>query len=117
MATPAELRDAALKELRATRKAMLSTEWELALEGQSADAQKAAGVAQLNVGKAIRALENTALFEFRDKLAENENALTAGIADLKAARETLTKVKKALQAIDKVLGVLLRVVQFAALSA
>jgi hypothetical protein len=113
--TPGEIRDETLRELRATRTAMHALEWDMALDEEPPSVQKRAAIARLNVGKAIIALENAQLAEIRDKLRENEAALSEGIASLAEKRNNLKKIRDTLVVIDKTLGALLKVLRFAKL--
>jgi hypothetical protein len=115
--TPGEIRDATLKELRATRQSMHQLEWDMALDGEPVAVQREAAIARLNVGKAIIALQNAQLAEIRDDLVENEDELSAGIAALAKKRDNLKKVKETLDVVDEVLSVLRQVLNFAKLAA
>jgi hypothetical protein len=115
MATPAEIRNETLKELRATRSSMHALEWDMALDEEPVPVQKKAAIARLNIGKAIIAMENAELTEIRDALKANEAGILDGIAALAEKRDNLRKIRETLVAVDKVLSALLKVLQFAKL--
>lgn len=112
MTTVALVHDRTLQELRATRRAMVGTTWEMALESRPPAVQIAAVKTLLNLGKAIRALEDAAPLDCGDRLAVSEAALSAGIADLARARAASTGVEEVLAEADRVLGILQKVVEF-----
>lgn len=108
--SPSELRNAALKELRAARRAMLSARWTLSLEAVDPATREAAALELLRVNHAILKLENEQLAEIRDALVENEADLVAGTESLNKALRDLTEVKAVLGAVSGVLGVIGKIV-------
>ena len=50
---PFEIRDGTLRELRATRAAMMSAPWIIALRGQSADVRREAALRLVDVQQAL----------------------------------------------------------------
>ena len=101
---------ATLKELRATRLDMMSTEWFLAIENKDDDTKADAAKNLLQTQHAIRKLENTQLADIRDKLIENETDLQAGIDNLESKRENLNRVKSVLSAVTGLLGIVGRII-------
>ena len=117
--SPSELRKSTLKDLRATRRMMMSTDWRLELEKKLSEAQTEeeknkihtdSAMRMLQVHHLIQKLETAELGEIRDKLLENENDLANGLHELKAAMEGIDRVKSVLNAVEKLLLVLGRVV-------
>ena len=114
MATPAETRKDTLKELRATRKAMMSAGWLIALEGKPVEVRRDAAHKLQDVALAILRLENAKLREVRDQLIDNEVDLRRGRESLARARVNLSRVQTVLNAVGKLLGVVAKVAKFAA---
>ena len=100
---PFEIRDTTLRTLRATRKALMSEKWMLALEGQDDAARVQAALHLLRVNHAALTMENARLATMRDALIANETELISGTASLKGALEDLTKVAPILEMITGVL--------------
>lgn len=115
MAAPGQIRTETLAELRAARRAMSTAPFLMALASQPEDVREQAAIKLLNAELAIRSLETAELGAIRDRLIENEAGLIAGIAQLRQARENLAKVAKVLSALGEVLGVVAKVVKFAAI--
>lgn len=105
-----EQRKATLKQLRVARKEMLSSRWMLALEDEDEETRSAAARMLLDIGHAIRRLENEQLADIRDALVANEEHLTEGRRRLEGALEDLERVTKVLSAAAKLLGVVGRIV-------
>jgi hypothetical protein len=113
---PFELRDGTLRELRATRAAMMSPPWTIAIRGQTAEVRREAALRLVDVQQALLELETAVLADIRDKLLENEAPLRESCDNLRRARQNLAQVRQVLGAIGKLLTVVSRVVRFAATS-
>ena len=100
-----DIRSATLRDLRATRTAMLSATWVFKIEKSDTTAQEEAAAALFRVQLSIRKLEDAQLADIRDRLLENERDLEKGRAELATALEKLTKVKNVLTAVGAVLEV------------
>lgn len=108
--SPSELKAMTLQQLRATRKAMFSAAWMLALQDADAAARTQAAQQMLSVNHAIMSLENQQLAAIRDQLIGNEPALVAGTEALTRALRDLRKVRDVLDAVRGVLGVVGKIV-------
>ena len=108
--SPSALRDKTLSELRKAFAAMMTPEWDLALEGKSDDELTEAARALLAVQRARLRLGNARLADIRDRLQEDETALQAGIEYLDEALEDLQDVGRVLEATALLLGVVGRIV-------
>lgn len=109
MPTPAELRDAAIGELRAARKAMADPEFLLALEEEPVAVKKDAAAKMLAIELEKLKLENASLAAIKEELKANEAELLDGIKNLKKAQDNLANVAKILTAIGRVLGIVVKV--------
>jgi hypothetical protein len=110
MATPSEIRDQLLKDLRLTRDKLMSPGW-LMLIRTAPDDQKAQNSEQLfKVQLAIMDLENEALADFRSALRENEEALADSTATLRSTLEELKSTETVLKAVTSFIGIVARVV-------
>lgn len=105
-----QTRDDALRELRATRSAMLSATWLLNLESEDEATQSEAARQLLRVNHAIRKLENAQLEDIRNQILENETELESARATVEQALENLNRVKTVLESVATFLGVIARVV-------
>ena len=95
---PSTLRKKTLSELRKTFAAMMTPEWDLALDGKSDEEVTEAARTLLAVQRARLRLGNARLAEIRDGLVENETALRAGIEFVDEALEDLQDVGRVLEA-------------------
>jgi len=110
MATPSEIRDQLLRDLRATRTQLMSPGW-LSIIREAPQAQKQeASTNLMKVQLAILDLENQALATFRDDLAANENDIVRSTAKMQSTLTRLESVAKVLAAVSGFLGVVARVV-------
>jgi hypothetical protein len=107
--TPEEIRDLTLEQLRETRLAMMSAPWLIELKKNPEKKTEAADTL-LMVNSAILELENAEFASIRDKLEQNEDALTEGAAELKNALQTVGNVGRILEVATKLLGIAARVV-------
>jgi hypothetical protein len=107
---PSALRTKTLSELRKAFAAMMTPEWDLALEGRSDEEVTEAARALLAVQRARLRLGNARLADIRDRLKEDETALQAGIEYLDEALEDLQNVERVLEATALLLGVVGRIV-------
>lgn len=108
--SPSALRRMALKELRATRRTMLSARWMLTLEKADDETRASAGWELIRVNHAILKLENERLSEIRDGLLENEADLVAGTESLREALGKVERIDEVLESVAEVLEVVARVV-------
>jgi hypothetical protein len=108
--SPSEIRKQTLKQLRAARTGMMSTEWMFALEKADPETQVRAAKELLRVHHAIQKLENAELADIRDKLLENEAALAQGADQLESALENLVQIKAVLKAVAGLLVTAARIV-------
>jgi hypothetical protein len=104
-----ELLERTLASLRETRRTLMSQEWDDEIAGQSPEEKRKAAATLSSVQKAILALENTELANIRDKLTENEKALTRGTRNLKKTLVDLEDVKKVLEAVNGFLQIVARI--------
>jgi hypothetical protein len=94
---PYKLRDMTIKELRATFLAMLTPEWDLALEECTPKEKERAAKVLLAVHSSRIRMGNAELANIRDKLIENEAPLIQGKKELDKALKKLNQVKKVLE--------------------
>lgn len=106
---PNELLERTLASLRETRRTLMSQEWDDEIAGRSPEEKRKAAATLSSVQKAILALENTELANIRDKLTENEKALTRGTSNLKKTLFDLEDVKKVLEAVNAFLQIVARI--------
>ena len=111
MATPSEIEETTLEELRAMRIQMNRARWLIELEDDDVETRTQAALHKINVHHAIVKLENAKLSEIRDKLVENEDDLLAASEGLKKARKNLEQTKAVLEALGTFLGIVARVVK------
>ena len=107
---PSTLRKKTLSELRKTFAAMMTPEWDLALDGKSDEEVTEAARTLLAVQRARLRLGNARLAEIRDGLVENETALRAGIEFVDEALEDLQDVGRVLEATAALLAAVGRIV-------
>ncbi|MHC4080555.1 MAG: hypothetical protein ACYS15_00010 [Planctomycetota bacterium] len=107
---PSTLRKKTLSELRKTFAAMMTPEWDLALEGKSEAEITEAARTLLAVQRARLRLGNAKLAEIRDGLVEHETALQAGIEFVDEALEDLQDVERVLEATAALLAAVGRIV-------
>lgn len=107
---PSDIESMTLKQLRATRNAMFSAQWMLALEDADPATKTDAARQMLMVNHAIMVMENKELSEIRDQLVANEAALSAGSQSLSQALANLGEVKNVLSAVTGFLGIVGRIV-------
>jgi hypothetical protein len=112
MPTPGELRLTTLRELRATRKLMLSGPWKVFIEAQPPARQREASAKASEIELAIQALQQAALADIRDKLAANEKELLNGTAALAKARANLAKLQTVLEVVGSLLTIVGRIAKF-----
>lgn len=96
--TPGEIRKQTIAQLRKIVTAMMSPEWDLALEGQSKAAEAKAAKLLLKVQRTRLRLMNAELKDIRDKLKANETALNQGTQSLQGALGNLQDVQRVLDA-------------------
>ena len=108
-----KIRNQTLAELRKTFLAMMSPEWDLALEGKPKSEVTQAARALLSVQRARLRLENSELAAIRDELAANEPALSEGIASLDRALGDLSDVTTVLIAATALLKTVGRIINLA----
>ncbi|HBK56942.1 MAG TPA: hypothetical protein DDZ76_11775 [Xanthomonadales bacterium] len=107
---PSDIKSMTLSQLRATRKAMFSAQWMLALETADPATRTSAAQQMLAVNHAIVTLENGQLDSIRQQLIANEADLTASAQTLTNALTDLSKVNSVLTAITGFLGIIGKIV-------
>ncbi|MDQ3289355.1 MAG: hypothetical protein M3Q42_14105 [Pseudomonadota bacterium] len=107
---PSDIESMTLKQLRATRNAMFSAQWMLAVQDADPATKTDAARQMLMVNHAIVVMENKELSEIRDQLVANEAALTAGSQSLSHALADLDDTKAVLSAVSGFLGIVGRIV-------
>ncbi len=107
---PWTLRRRLLSELRKTVLAMMSAEWDIALEGQPAAEVTRAGRTLLALQRTRLRLGTAELAAIRDQLRENERELVKAMAALDRARKKLHNVKAVLVAAASLLRTVGRIV-------
>ena len=110
---PSTLRRKLLSEMRKTVLAMMSPQWDLALEGRpKAEVTKAARTL-LAMQRARLRLGNAELAEIRDQLKAKETDLVSGMKALDRSRKKLANVKTVLVAAAEVVKIVARIVDLA----
>jgi hypothetical protein len=110
---PSALRRQLLSEMRKTVLAMMSPDWDIALEGLAkAEVNKAARTL-LATQRARLRLGNAELSEIRDQLAAKEKDLVSGMKALQRSRKKLANVKTLLAAASEVVRIVGRIVGLA----
>ncbi len=110
---PSALRRRLLSEMRKTVLAMMSPDWDIALEGRpKADVNKAAQTL-LATQRARLRLGNAELAEIRDQLKAKEKDLLSGIKALQRSRKKLANVKTLLAAASELAKIVGRIVGLA----
>lgn len=107
---PADLYSATLASLVSARSAMLTPEWQDALENVSKVDRVKASHKLLDTQHAILVLANTQLSTIAQKMADQKDALGATIDNLAKALASLQKVGTVLDAITSILNVLARII-------
>ncbi len=107
---PSTLRKKTLSELRKGFAAMMTPQWDLALEGKSDEEVTEAARALLALQRARLRLGNARLADIRDGLVDNETALQAGIEFLDEALGDLQDVERVLEATAALLSAVGRIV-------
>lgn len=110
---PSKLRNQTLSELRKTFSAMMSPQWDLALEGKSDREVTEAARSLLAVQRARLRLGNARLAEIRDALIDNEHDLVAGITRMTEARRTLDDTRAVIDAATALLATIGRIIELA----
>lgn len=115
MAPPSKTKNDVLKELRATRRDMISAAWIISLKNQPENVRRNAAFKLSDTQQAILALANAQLAKIRDKLMANEVELRNGRDALaKGEAEPREKVETVLQALGQFLTTVAKVVKFVA---
>lgn len=107
---PSTLRRRLLSELRKTVVAMMSAEWDIALEGKPAAEVTRAGRTLLALQRARLRLGTAELAVIRDQLRKNERELVKAIVALGRARKKLHNVRTVLVAAASVLRTVGRII-------
>ncbi len=110
---PSVLRRRLLSEMRKTVLAMMSPEWDLALEGKTKDEVTKAARTLLAMQRARLRLGNEELAEIRDQLKANEKGLVSGMKALQRSRKKLANVKTVLAAASELAKIVGRIVGLA----
>ena len=112
--SPSEIKKMTLRQLGKTFLAMLSPEWDDALEGRPKREVTRAAKTFLAVQRARLRLRNKQLSDIRDKLKKNEEPLVQGKQDLEQVLSNLRDVENVLNAASAFLGIVGRFVILAA---
>lgn len=107
---PFEIRRQTVSELRRIILALMSPEWDLALEGRSEEEVSEAARTLLGAQRARLRLGSAELDGIRAELKANEESLERGRADLEKALDDLGAVRTVLDAVAGFLSVVGRVV-------
>ena len=110
---PSVLRRRLLSEMRKTVLAMMSPEWDLALEGKTKGEVTKAARTLLAMQRARLRLGNELLAEIRDQLKAKEKDLVSGMKSLERSRKKLANVKTFLAAATEVVKIVARIVDLA----
>jgi hypothetical protein len=110
MATPSEIRNQLLKDLRLTRGTLMSAEWLTRIRAAPAEQQQQHSEQLFKVQLALLDLENQALADFRDALTENEQALADSATSLRSTLDKLKSTEAVLKAVTSFVGIVARVV-------
>jgi len=108
---PYEIRDMTLKELRETRKAMVSWEYYKALKKLSPEKQQESKILLADIVYAIEEMRTAELQNIREKLLLNEPELVAGSESLDKALQNLKKIESVIAAATNFLSVVGRVIK------
>jgi hypothetical protein len=110
MATPGEIRNQLLRDLRGARAQLMSAEW-LSMIREAPKPQKQSAADNLmKIQLALLDLENEELATFREELAANEDDIVASTQSMQSALDRLQSTTKVLQAVTSFLGVVARIV-------
>ncbi len=110
---PSTLRRGLLSEMRKTVLAMMSPQWDLALEGRTKQEVFKAARTLLAMQRARLRLGNAELAEIRDQLKAKEKDLVSGMKALARSRKRLANVKTVLAAASEVAKIVGRIVGLA----
>ena len=110
MATPSEIRDQLLSDLRATRTQLTSPDWLLMIRDGTTAQKRESADNLMKVHLAIMDLENQALATFRNDLVANEAAISQSTARMNTALNRLETNAKVLTAVSGFLNVIARVI-------
>jgi len=110
---PSTLRRQLLSEMRKTVLAMMSPEWDLALEGKTKDEVTKAARTLLAMQRGRLRLGSAELAEIRDQLKAGERDLLGGIKALQRSRQKLANVKTVLAAATALAKIVGRIVGLA----
>src|SRR5438270_14075210 len=106
---PTDLYSTTLSALTDARTVMVSPEWQVELDKQTADQRLAASKALLKVEQAILTLSNMVLGEIATAMQANERDLTQATAALSDALADITKVQSIVQNVMSVLNVVAKI--------
>lgn len=112
--SPSELRRTTLSQLRRVLSAMMSPEWDLALEGRPRAEVTRAAELLLAVQRARLRLGTAELAVIRDGMVANEAALREGSAAVNAALANLKEVQRLIEATASYLRIVGRIIAMAA---
>lgn len=110
---PSALRRKLLSEMRKTVMAMMSPEFDIALEGRSKEEVTKAARTLLAMQRARLRLGNEALSAIRDQLKADETKLVRGIKKLERSRRRLKDVKTVLAAATELARIVAGIVRLA----
>ena len=107
------MRRGLVSEMRKTVIAMMSPQWDLALEGRTKDEVTRAARTLLAMQRVRLRLGNAELAEIRDQIKAKEKDLLSGIKALQRSRKKLANVKTLLTAASELAKIVGRIVGLA----
>jgi uncharacterized protein YigA (DUF484 family) len=112
--TPSEIKNQTISQLQKTFLKMMSSEWDVALEGQPENVVADAAKKMLAVQRARLRMENAELASILGKLKQNEEALLQRKHALEDSLKDLEDVKNVLQMTSAFLEIVGRIVAIVA---
>ena len=106
---PSDIYSTTLSALTDVRSAMLSPEWQAALDAATADQRLAASHELIQVQQAILALSNASLSDIAAAMQANEQGLTQATSALTKALGDITKVQNIIQGVTSVVSVVAKI--------
>lgn len=108
--TVSDLYSQTLSSLTATRLAMLSPDWQTALDLQTPDVRLQSSLKLLQVQQAIAALSNASLSDIAQEMNTEEEDIRSATSDLAQALKDLTKVQNVIGTITSLLTTVAKIV-------
>ena len=110
MTTPDRICDMTLEALREVRTAMMSTEWQLELDGAAPDIKRQSGLLLGRVQGEILRLENAQLATIAAALAANGDRLAAAAVDVRKEIRKIAHIAKILKCVDQLVKLAIKIV-------